>query len=187
MKTNENKYTILENNNHIGDKEQYAIIKTSCIENVMRHDVYNRYGQKDNGGIEAWGQFSIFRNGELETNLSWEELTEEEQERAEAFPEYSDLDTVPENEEHILIETCKAIEYYDGSNFQTIILDNQYRVDTEWKIVEDEKFINDVLKQFENHDTVNYQSGTGSVKTADYVFYYSNYSDSWPVCFFEEK
>ncbi len=174
------------------DDSEIYIIAADNVKKVYLHDCYDQYGQKIDEdeagdyslknrscdmqadmlqkGKEIFGK--TFEDVELDNSLEIENAEElglkDREEEINAFIKQY------EEDEATYIE-CEAIQYWDGQNNRSAIIGGvEEGADYEYAGKELE---NEILKEFSNIESPEYNAGVAKVKGEKYSFMFSQYAN----------
>lgn len=182
-------YIVIKNN----ATDEIHILNRSCFEKVDECETYTDYGQKvgcENAGCntldnsystELHNSFlaDVKSAGfEIEEDASLSDILNTENEELQAFIEQ----WKKENESH---SECTSYDYWDGHNWQSIVIENESGNTYYSELTEEEQL--PILKEYENADFTNWESGFCTEETENYIFEKSQFQGYFGLASVQSK
>lgn len=158
----------------------FAIVHAEDIEEVNYSETYSEYGQRIShydAGDWTFGNPDFEKELEEAIRENFVDITEENEIRFEDEDVLVDWEKHEEatkfakeyNEENAVYATCTVINYWDGHNHRTIVLDDDYGTNLLWRFASEEEE-EKILSQYETAEFGEYEGGVAIAETEDYTF-----------------
>lgn len=185
---------LIDQDNHT--ETIYNAIPADTIKTLRVTETYDHYGQEvspENAG--AYVSLNSLRAVEIANKAYHDEYAEMDNDVIESRYGINDIvnaydcscvyDAVvsecTEGEDYtICVETCKGFNYWDGSNWKSVIIEYEFdNTDTGWKVLEDEKLQNELNEAIENMKYVYEGYGATRWETEKYIITKSQFASNW--------